>query len=119
MIVPSSNCAMEKKPWERFLKPQAKTERIKYFNVVTKEIYESAYTQKQSQFISYLIGQRQSRWNTKKIIEKLQHVTKLYEEGLVPKENILIKKYRTILDDATLKDVSFVNRQLEKILKMY
>ena len=39
----------------------------------------------------------------------MQNVTKLYKEGLVPKENILVKKYRTILDDATLKDVSFVN----------
>ena len=115
MIVPSSNCALEKKPWERFLKPQAKTERIKYFNDVTKEIYESAYTQKQSQFISYLNGQREFRWNTKKRIEKLQHVTKLYEEGLVPKENILVKKYRTIPDDATLKDVSFVNRATSHI----
>ena len=115
MIVPSSNCALEKKPWERFLKPQAKTERIKYFNDVTKEIYESAYTQKQSQFISYLNGQRQFRWNTKKRTEKLQHVTKLYEEGLVPKENILVKKYQTIPDDATLKDVSFVNRATSHI----
>jgi hypothetical protein len=106
---------MEKKPWERFLKPQAETERLKYFNDVTKEIYESAYSQKQSQFISYLNGQRQFRWNTKKRIEKLQHVTKLYEEGLVPKENILVKKYQTIPDDATLKDVSFVNRAASHI----
>ena len=82
---------------------------------MTIEIYESAYTQKQSQFISYLNGQRHFRWNTKKRTEKLQHVTKLYEEGLVPKENILVKKYRTIPDDAALKDVSFVNRATSHI----
>ena len=106
---------MEKKPWENYLRPNAKTERMKYFNDVTKEIYESAFTHKQSQFLSYLNGQRQFRWDTKKRIEKLQHVTKSYQEGFLPKENIFVDRYHTMPDDATLKDVSFVNRAASHI----
>lgn len=105
----------EKKPWAKYLKPEPKTERMKYFNDVTKEIYESAFVHKQTQFLSYLNGQRQFRWDTKQKIEKLQSITKSYEEGIIPKENIFFNKYLTMPEDVTLKEVSFANRAASHI----
>jgi hypothetical protein len=40
--------------WKKLiLIPTAKTDRLKYFNCLTKEVYDSAYTSKQSRFQSY------------------------------------------------------------------
>lgn len=104
------------KPWKVFLKPNAKTEKMKYFNSVTEEIYNSAYVSKQSQFISYLNGQRQFRWDVKQNITKLESLMQSYEEGVIPKENIFFKKYLTPPVDCSLKDVSFANRSLKHIV---
>jgi hypothetical protein len=38
-----------------------------------------------------------------------------YEEGLIPKENIMIKRYLEMPTDPTLKDVSHAVRALEHI----
>ncbi|CAB4002383.1 adhesion G -coupled receptor L2-like [Paramuricea clavata] len=84
------------------------TKFLAILNDVTEEIYESAFTHKQ--FLTYLNGQRQFRWDTKKRNEKLQYVVKSYEEGVLPKENISVGKYKTIPDNLSLRDVSFANR---------
>jgi hypothetical protein len=52
----------QEEPWKKFLIPTAKTDRLKYFNSLTKEVYDSAYTSKQSRFQSYLDGQRRFWW---------------------------------------------------------
>ena len=38
-----------KKPWDSFLKTNPKTEKMRFFNQVTQEIYESAFIHKQTQ----------------------------------------------------------------------
>ena len=104
------------KPWEVFLKSNPKTEKMKYFNSITEEIYNSAYASKQCQFISYLNGQRQFRWDVKQRILKLESVMQSYEEGVIPKENIFFKKYLSPPVDCTLKDLSFANRSLLHVI---
>ena len=83
---------------------------MKYFNDVTKEIYESAYIHKQSQFLAYLNGQRHFRWGTKTRIEKLKHVISSYEAGVLPKVNISVGRYKTMPDNPSVRDLSFANR---------
>ena len=99
-----------------FRKPNPKTEKMKYFNEVTEAIYRSSYVEKQTQFISYLNGQRQFRWDVKQKIAKLESVMQSYEAGIIPKENILFDKYLTLPVDVTLKDVSFANRAVKHIV---
>ena len=57
VMTPATNFS-KKEPWEKYLKLEAKTLRMKFFNEITKEIYQSAFVQKQSQFDSYLNGHR-------------------------------------------------------------
>ena len=49
---------VEKKLWEKYLIPNVKSDRLIYFNSITKAVYESAFVGKQSTFQAYLEGQR-------------------------------------------------------------
>ena len=57
----------EKKPWEKYLLPNPHTERLKFYNSVVPQIYESSFVSKQAGFKQYLLEQQQMRWqlNTK------------------------------------------------------
>ena len=83
VMTPATNFS-KKEPWEKYLKLEAKTPRMKFFNEITKEIYQSAFVQKQSQFDSYLNGQRLFRWDTKQKIAKLEAVAS--HQVLYPKK---------------------------------
>lgn len=102
-------------PWHKVFKPHPKTNKIRFYNDVTREIYESAYVGKQSQFASYLNGQQQFRWDVTEKIRNLEGVLRSYEEGLIPKESIMIKRYLEMPDDPTLRDVSHASRALEHV----
>ena len=91
VMTPATNFS-KKEPWEKYLKLEAKTPRMKFFNEITKEIYQSAFVQKQSQFDSYLNGQRLFRWDTKQKIAKLEAVASSYSSGVVPKESIFFQQ---------------------------
>ena len=80
-----------------------------------KEIYQSAFVQKQSQINSYLNGQRQFRWDMKQKIPKLEAVASSYSSGVIPKENIYFSKYLQVPEDVSVKDVSFANRAASHI----
>lgn len=55
----------EKHPSERFLIPIAKTERIKFFNSITRDIYDAAFADLQTQFPKYLNVQRKFQWEVR------------------------------------------------------
>lgn len=57
----------EKEPWEKYLLPNPHTDRLKFYNSVVKQIYESSFASKQAGFKQYLLNQQQMRWqlNTK------------------------------------------------------
>ena len=105
VLARGTTAADSKPPWHKFLKPHPKTNKIRFYNDVTKEIYESAYVVKQSQFESCLNGQQQFRWDITQEIRNLEGILRSYEEGLIPKENTMIKRYLEMPDDPTLKDV--------------
>ena len=83
---------------------------MKFYNEITKEIYLSAYQYKQSQFIGYLNGQRQFRWEVQQKINTFQSATGSYEAGLIPKENISFHKYLSLPENIILKNVSLCSR---------
>ena len=41
-------------PWQKFLKPHPKTDKMRFYNGITKNIYESAYEALQTRFATYL-----------------------------------------------------------------
>ena len=88
---------------------------MRFFNQVTQEIYESAFIHKQTQFRSYLNGQRQFRWEISQQIENLTDVSGYYEQGLIIKENINFKRYLTLPINSTLKDASQAGRALQHV----
>ena len=88
---------------------------MKFFNEVKGEIYNSAYVVKQSQFRNYLNGQRQIRWNVIKQIYKLATTWQCYEDGIIPKENISLRRYTGMPVDHNVKDVSHVSRSLRHV----
>jgi hypothetical protein len=102
-------------PWQKLLKPHPKTDKMRFYNDVTREIYESAYVPLQTRFASYLNGQQQFRWDVTEKIKKLEAVLTSYEEGLIPKDNIMIKRYLEMPTDPTLKDLSHAGRAMEHI----
>ena len=104
--------ANEKKAWARFLKQNPKTKKMTFFNDVTREIYKSAYRYKQSQFNSYLNGQRLFRWDVTKKIENIKTVVCSYEKGIIPKENISFHRYLLLPVDPNVKDLSLASRAL-------
>ncbi|CAB3995990.1 Hypothetical predicted protein [Paramuricea clavata] len=89
---------------------------MRFYNDVTREMYDSAYVPLQNRFATYLNSQQQFCWDvTEKIKNKLEAVLTSYEEGLIPKENIMIKRNLEMPTDPTLKDVSHAGRALEHI----
>jgi transposase len=88
---------------------------MRFYNDVTREIYESAYVPLQTRFASYLNGQQQFRWDVTEKIKKLEAVLTSYKEGLIPKDNIMIKRYLEMPTDPTLKDLSHAGRAMEHI----
>ena len=102
-------------PWQCYLYPAPKTERLKFFNQVTQEIYESAYVAKQTQFRDYLNGQRQFRWNMMQETEKLESIWQCFEKGIIPKENIQLSRCSSVPEDPNVKDVSHVSRVLKHV----
>ena len=105
----------EKEPWEKFIIPNVKSKRLIYGNQLTKEIYLSAYTSKQSGFEAYLNGQRGFRWGIKTNIERLEQVMSSYRNGLIPKENLNCSRYREIPQDVKIEDVGKSQRVLDHI----
>lgn len=56
-----NDSAPEKKPWEKYLLPNPHTERLKFYNNVVPQIYESSFVSKQAGFKQYLLEQQQMR----------------------------------------------------------
>ena len=104
-----------KEPWERFIIPNVKSKRLMYYNQLTKDIYMSAYSSKQSQFNAYLNGQRKFRRAIECNIEKLEQVVSSYKNGNIPKENINCTRYIEFPDDVKIEDVSKSQRALDHI----
>ena len=103
---------MDKEPWQKFTMPNAKSKSLIYHDQLTKEIYLSAYTSKQSGFQAYLNGQRHFRWNMKCSIEKLADIVSSYKSGLIPKENIDCDRYREFPADVKIEDVNKSQRAI-------
>ena len=96
--------------WEKFLIPNKKTERMKYFNSITKELYESAFAAKQTQFQAYLDGQRRFRWGIKSEVRDVTKRLDACRGGLIPKENIAIERYREYPINVKVDDVQKCQR---------
>ena len=105
----------EKPAWEKYLYPSPKTDRLLFFNSVTAEIYNAAYSSKQSQFKNYLDGQRQFRWDVMQDIKSLDEIIHLYDQGVIPKENIKLDRYVNVPEDPSIKDVNHANRALRHV----
>ena len=86
-----------------------------YFNDVTRQIYESAYISKQTEFNTYLNGQRLFTWDTKKNIEKFEAIVNSYVKCVIPKKNFRFHNYLKLSCDATLKDLSLARRAYNHI----
>ena len=115
LALKSDSNVASKNPWDSFLKTNSKTEKMRFFNQVTQEIYESAFIHKQTQFRSYLNGERQFRWEFSQQKENLTDISGYYEQGLIIKENIKFKRYLTLPSDPTLKDASQAGRALQHV----
>ena len=100
------------KPWRKYLIPNVKTDRLKYFNSITEDLYKCAYTKKQSLFQAYLEGQRKFRWNIKIGLEHIQNTFDSYHSGMVPQENINLERYQSIAIDVKVQDVGKCQRAL-------
>ena len=114
-VVEKGTTAVPPCPWQKFLKPHPKTDKMRFYNGITKEIYESAYVGLQTRFATYLNGQQQFRWDVTERIRRLKAVLANYEQGLIPKENIMIKRYLQMPADPTVKDVSLASRAFEHV----
>ena len=88
---------------------------MKFFNEVTGEIYNFAYVVKHSQFRNYLNGQQQFCWNVIKQIYKLAATWQCYVDGIIPKDNISLRRYTDMPVDPNVKDVSHVSRALRNV----
>ena len=102
-------------PWQKYIIPNVRSERLMYHNQLTKEIYLSAYSCKQSGFQSYLNCQRQFRWSTKCSLAKLQNIVSNYKCGLIPKENINCARYKELPTDVKVEDVNKIQRAIQHI----
>ena len=97
---------VEKQAWNKFLIPNVKTERLRYFNNITRGVYESAYFGKQTGFQAYLDGQRRFRYGIKLKCDALQNIYSSYQEGLIPKQNICWKRCNDFPSDVKVDDAS-------------
>ena len=88
---------VEKKPWEKFLIPNAKSDRLIYFNAITKAVYESGFVGKQSStFQAYLDGQRRFRYGL-----------------VVSGRDDSWKRYQDFPSDVKVEDISKSQRAVE------
>jgi hypothetical protein len=104
---------VEKEAWEKFLIPNVKSERLIYFNSITREVFQSAYVAKQSRFQPYLDGQRRFRYGVKTKSDGLQKTISSYKEGVIPKQNINWHRYKDFPSDVKVDDVSKSHRAVE------
>ena len=93
-----------------YLIPYVKSDRLKYFNSVTEDIYKAAYASKQTKFQSYLDGQRRFRWSLKGDLKKFEN--RLAKCTDVIKENINWARYREFPVDVIVEDVKKRERAL-------
>ena len=70
-VLRNDSTSPEKEPWEQFLLPNPHTDRLKFYNSVVRQIYESAFCSKQAGVKQYLLEQLQMRWQLNTIIEDL------------------------------------------------
>ena len=72
-VVEKGPTAVSQCPWQKLLKQHPKTDKMRFNNSITKEIYESAYVALQTWFATYLNGRQQFRWDvTERIDQKTQ-----------------------------------------------
>ena len=71
-VVERETIAVPPCPWQKFLKPHLKTDKMRFHNGITQEIYESAYVALQTRFATYLNGQQQFCWDVTKRIRRLK-----------------------------------------------
>ncbi len=114
-VLSESASVKSKQPWEKYIIPNAKTDRLKFFNAVTKEVYNTAFISKQSRFQSYLDGQRRFRWEVSCEVDKLEKVLHAYKEGTIPKENISCDRYMEFPRDVKVEDVPKCQRVLAHV----
>ena len=88
---------VEKEAWEKFLIPNEKSERLIYFNSITKEVFQSAYVAKQSRFQPYLDWQLRFQYGVKTKCDGLQTTISSYKEGVIPQQNIDWHRYKVSL----------------------
>jgi hypothetical protein len=102
-------------PWKKYLIPNVKSDRLKFFNSITEETYKAAYVGKQSRFQAYLDGQRKFQWEISSNIEKIGKNVGSYKEGTIPKENLNCLRYREFPTDVKVEDVSKCQRALHHV----
>ena len=71
-VVEKGTTAVPPCSWQKFLKPHPKTDKMRFYNSITKEIYESAYVTLQTRFATYLNRQQQFRWDVTERIRRLR-----------------------------------------------
>ncbi|KAL9953430.1 hypothetical protein ACROYT_G040851 [Oculina patagonica] len=66
-VLRNESASPEKEPWEKYLLPNPHTDRLKFYNSIVQQIYESSFVSKQAGFKQYLLKQQQMCWqlNTK------------------------------------------------------
>ena len=100
------------KPWLKYLIPNVKSERLKFYNSTTEDIYESAFIGKQFTFQAYLEGQRKFRWDIKTKLARIEKIQQSYLDGIIPKENIDSKRYQSFPSDIKIEDIGKCKRVL-------
>ena len=61
-VLRNESAAPEKEPWEKYLLPNPHTDRLKFYNSIVQQIYESSFVSKQAGFKQYLLEQQQMCW---------------------------------------------------------
>lgn len=72
-ILRNESSTADKEPWEKYLVPNPHSKKLKFFNSIVRQIYESAFCHKQTGFKNYLLEQQQMRWKLNKQIDDLSH----------------------------------------------
>ena len=60
-------------PWQKYLLPNPHSKKLKFFNSIVQQVYESAFRHKQAGFKNYLLEQQQMRWALNNKIEELSN----------------------------------------------
>ena len=72
-VLRNESAVSDVEPWQKYLLPNAHSKKLRFFNSIVQQIYESAFRHKQSGFRNYLLEQQQTRWALNNKIEELSN----------------------------------------------